>query len=124
MQSKSSKSPEKVNQMMERFTVSVDDSNGEIKFLVSDLSKGLLDETSIINRASHVEPCFKPFRLAFYGLRAIFGEYGTVGQFTRLWPCLWRVNLSPINGPILPNIYRDRLQAIDAEIVYLENHFL
>lgn len=110
--------------MAEHITVSIDDLTGETRFLVSELSRFLLDESSTVKRASHVEPVSKVLRKAFYMLRDTFGETGTIAELTRKLPCLWRVNLSPINGPILPNVYRDRSQAIDAEIVFLEKHFL
>lgn len=108
---------------MDRFTVTIDDS-GEARFLVSEISSFLLDESSTIRRASHVEPVNVILRCVFYTLRFLFGEYGKMGQFTRIWPCMWRVNLSPVNGPILPDVYRNRNQAINAEIVWLETNFL
>jgi hypothetical protein len=110
--------------MTERITISIDDSTGEARFLVNGLSACFLDETSVIKRASHVEPVSLMPRLAFYMARAVFGEYGKVTESTRAWSCLWRVNLSPIDGPILPEVYKDRSQAIDAEIAYLEAYFL
>jgi len=109
---------------MEAFTVSVNDTTGEYTFLVSEGTRGLLDATSTVKRASNVEPVSIALRGIFYALRAIFGEYGRVSDFTRIWGCSWRVNLHPVNGPILPGVYRDRQKAIDAEIVWLEENFL
>lgn len=108
----------------ERFTVSIDDSTGDYSFLLSNLSVSLLDESSIVNRASHVEPCNILARMAFYALRAMFGESGRVSEVTRAYPGLWRVNLSPVNGPILPHAYSVRQDAIDAEVHWLEANFL
>ena len=110
--------------MTDHVTISIDDTTGEARFLVNGLSRCFLDETSVIKRASHVEPVSWILRLAFYLTRNAFGEYGRIAEFTRLWPCLWRVNLAPIGGPILPEFYSDRSQAIDAEIAYLETFFL
>src|SRR6185437_898121 len=108
---------------MNHVTVSLDESTGDYTFLVSDDTRSLLDATSTVRRAYHVEPVNPIARAAFYTLRALFGEYGRVASFTRVWGCLWRVNLSPVNGPILPDTYRDRQKAIDAEIIWLENNF-
>ena len=109
---------------MEQFTVSIDDSTGEARFLVSPETSFLLDESSTIKRASHVEPVNFALRLLFYALRSFFGEYGRMATFTRSWCIQWRVNLNPVNGPILPNVFTCRQTAIDAEIVWLENNFL
>ena len=109
---------------MEHIIFSVDDSNGNTKFLVNDLSRSFLDDFSVIQRASHVEPVNGILRIVFYALRAMFGEYGSMARFTRLWPCQWRVNLSPVEGPILSTVYRDRARAIDAEVSWLESNFL
>lgn len=109
---------------MEHVTISIDDNTGNITFLVSELSRVFLDDTSTVKRASNVEPVNVLLRGAFYMLRFAFGEYGTVGEFTRVWPCAWRVNLSPVDGPILPELYSNRGEAIEAEIVWLEKNFL
>jgi hypothetical protein len=109
---------------VEQFTVSIDDCTGESKFLVNELSSFLLESGSTIKRASHVEPVSIPLRLLFYVLRYLFGEYGKVASFTRFWSVQWRVNLSPVNGPILPTVFDDRDKAIEAEIVWLETNFL
>ena len=109
---------------MEQFTVSIDDCSGESKFLVSELSAFLLESGSEIRRASHVEPVNIPLRLFFYLLRLLFGEYGRMASFTRDWCIQWRVNLTPVNGPVLPQTFSDRSKAIDAEIAWLETNYL
>lgn len=109
---------------MEHLTVSVDDSTGEAQYLVSELSHFLIEDGSTIERASHVEPVSIALRCLFYALRALFGEYGHMASFTRAWGCKWQVNLAPVNGPMLPETYRDRQKAIDAEIAWLETNFL
>jgi len=75
-----------------------------------------------IRRASHVEPCNPALRFAFHLLRSLFGEHSKVADFTRQWPCLWRINMAPTGGPILPDVYRERAQAIAAEIQYFNEH--
>jgi hypothetical protein len=107
-----------------RFTVSIDDSTGDYQFLVSDLSACLLDDTSTVRRASHVEPVNLLARKSFYLLRKLFGDTGKISNLTRKYPGLWRVNLAPINGPILPDTYKVRSEAINAEVTYLEKNFL
>lgn len=108
---------------MDQLTVSIDD-DGNVTFLVSEMSRFLVDDSSSIKRASHVEPVNGFLRILFYMLRAMFGDYGITANLTRRMPCLWRVNLAPVNGPVLSDTYRDRQQAISAEIVWLETNFL
>jgi hypothetical protein len=47
-----------------------------------------------------------------------------MASFTRLWPCLWQINLGPIGGPVLDATYRNRQAAIDAEVVWLNTNFI
>lgn len=98
--------------------------DGTIQFLMSEGAEVLLDGDTVVRRASHVEPDSLTLRLAFHGLRFIFGEDGKVGNFTRIWPCAWRVNLSPVGGPILDDVWYDRQDAIDAEIEVLNERFI
>lgn len=75
------------------------------------------------NRASHVEPDAWLLRVVFHYLRRHFGDDSKVGESTRSWGCLWRVNLGPVNGPILDERWIDRSQAIAAEVRWLNaNH--
>lgn len=104
-------------------TVSISE-DADVQFLVNAASSPLLTEDSVIRRASHVEPVSFVLRGVFHLLRKTFGEKGRMAEFTRLWPCLWRVNLAPTGGPILPDTYRDRQQAITAEIGYLNQNFI
>jgi len=100
------------------------DNEGDVKFLVSDATRPFLDDSSRVQRASHVEPWNIPLRWAFYALRKVFGEYGKVAYFTRKWPCYWRVNLSPVGGPVVPVGFVNRDSAIDFEINWLNTYFL
>jgi len=68
-------------------------------------------------RASYVEPFDPALRLAFHGLRWMFGEVGRVADWTRRWPCVWQVRI--IGGPTLPWAWRVRAEAIAAEVEYL-----
>ena len=109
---------------MNHVTFRIDDSNGDVTFLVNELTSPFIDDTSTVLRASHVEPVNRMIRAVFYTLRALFGEYSRIGAYTRTWGCTWRINLAPVNGPILPTAYRERAKAIDAEIAWLEENFL
>ncbi len=75
-------------------------------------------------RATHVEPDNLLLRLAFHILRLFFGDKGFMSEFTRHWPCRWRVNITPVGGPILPELFDNRIDAIDAEVAWLNKHFL
>jgi hypothetical protein len=99
---------------------------GDAIFLHSESAAAFLDMGDVAEhrRASHVEPENIILRNLFHILREKFGEYGWVASFTRLWPCLWRVNTAPVGGPILPGRWRSRSAAIAAEIAFLNDWFL
>lgn len=75
-------------------------------------------------RASHVEPDNKALRVAFHLLRLFFGDKGRMSELTRHWPCLWRVNTRPTCGLILAGRWKNRQEAIQAEIEYLNEHLV
>lgn len=100
-------------------TVSIQ-QDGSIRQLVGHDSIVLVsDPDSVQHRASHVEPVNQVLRKLFYGLR----NAGLI-SLSRCIPCLWRVNLAPIDGPVLPETFRDRESAIQHEIEYLTNNWL
>lgn len=101
-------------------TVFIDEDG--MQFLMTESIK-LFEGEGEVRRASHVEPDGFVFRIAFHALRNFFGDKGRMSEFTRSWPCLWRVNTKPTAGVILPGRWRDRQQAIDAEIVFLNEWF-
>ena len=109
---------------MDHVLFSIDESSGDVRFLVTDLSKDFVTKESNVSRASHVEPCNLVLRVVFYTLRSLFGEWGKIGDFTRRWLCLWRVNLAPVGGPIIPVDWASRQSAIDFEVNWLERNFL
>jgi hypothetical protein len=70
-------------------------------------------------RASHVEPNNIVLRKIFHMIRARFGEKGKMANFTRQWPCLWRVNMTPSGGPVLTGRWRKRQMALASEVEWL-----
>ena len=96
------------------------DSVGDCRYLVTEAAGVLqFEEKPPKIRASHVEPCNCILRGIFHTLRYAAGDKGWLAGFTRVWPCEWRINLGPIGGGILPIRYRDRIKAIDAEVIVL-----
>lgn len=99
--------------------------NGNIHFIDNPRFSTLKNEGRFAKRrASHVEPANRVLRWLFHVLRRWFGEDGAVAAFTRGWPCAWRVNLTPSGGEILDGVYRNRQDAIDAEVQWLQTHKL
>jgi hypothetical protein len=101
------------------------DEDGDLLFLKTDSADIFMElGTTVTKRASHVEPGSRYDRWFFHLLRFLFGDKGRVAEWTRTWNCEWRINTSPIGGPILPERFRVRQQAIDREIVFLNQWFL
>lgn len=101
-------------------TITVSISDESVTFLNSELASVFVDGDTKMRRASHVEPESAVLRPLFHALRIVCGDKGRAASFTRLWPCLWRVNLAPIGGPVLPVLFIDRAEAIRAEVAYIE----
>lgn len=108
---------------MQSVTVSIS-QDGTVRFLDSEDTRAFVSSEYLTKRASHVEPVDPILRNLFHALRARFGEKGLIAGFTRMWPCLWQVNLSPISGPILPGTWRDRKEAIRVEVTHLNEFFI
>ncbi len=91
----------------------------------------------VTKRASHVEPVNIGLRMVFRFLR-LFGDKTRVAEWTRGWRCLWRVDTRPVGGPVLTwydvlgqpwgmsrtATWHNRQDAIDAEIIFLNQFFL
>jgi hypothetical protein len=101
------------------------EENGDLTFLKTDSADVFLEMgETVTRRASHVEPdAFWP-RQAFRILRTICGDKNMIAAWTRNWSCMWRVNTRPVGGPVLPGRWRNRQEAIDNEIVFLNTWFL
>ena len=100
---------------MKVITCFIDDTG--VTFLMDENVK-MFEGEGEVRRASHVEPDSLVFRIAFHALRRVFGDKGRMSNFTRSWPCLWRIDTSPVGGPVLEQRYRNRQAAIDAEIAF------
>jgi hypothetical protein len=74
-------------------------------------------------RGSHVVPDKFWLRLAFRIIRFCVRDTSRLAAWTRTWGCLWRVDTSPVGGPILPDRYISRENAIAAEIKFLNQFF-
>lgn len=110
--------------MSKEYTVSISE-DGSLVFLVNEETSSFAElGIATTKRASHVEPNNFFLRIAFHLLRRIFGDKGRMTEFTRRWPCLWRVNLRPVGGPILEDRWVNRQQAIDAEVEWLHANFI
>jgi hypothetical protein len=110
--------------MAQPIIVTIDEASAEVRFLISSETLCFTSADMRVKRASHVEPARLPLRVVFHGLRVLFGESGRMAEFTRHWGCTWRVNLEPVNGPILPDTFTDRAEAIASEVSWLEINFL
>ncbi len=100
------------------------DQDGTVRFLLVEGAEAFLDGNALVRRASHVQPVNPIIRWVFFSLRHYFGEKGWMASFTRLWPVLWEVNLSPIGGPILDKVYCNRDNAINAEVEWINANFI
>ena len=109
--------------MRESYSVTLGD-DGSLNFVDTDALACCKElGTVTTRRASHVLPVNRTLRAIFRWLRDRFGEKGIIATFTRRWPCLWQADLAPSNGPVL-GPFRNRQDAIDAEIAWLQSNIL
>jgi len=88
--------------------------NGSLSF-VDDPPLASLHTLGVCHRQrlSHIEPHRRVLRWLFHWCRAI----GIV-EWTRHWDCQWRVNMSPVDGPIIhmtPQSSRAEALAVERE---------
>lgn len=109
---------------MSTITVTIDE-NGDQVFLKGHGADVFCDigETKT-QRASHVEPDNVVLRRLFHFIRQNCTDASLLAAFTRIWPCLWRVNTAPVGGPVLEGRWRNREAAIAAEVTFLNQFFL
>jgi hypothetical protein len=114
-------------------TVTIDES-GDMVFLRTPESDVFLElGETITRRASHVEPYALIPRLLFTAIRYFVHDDSRIAAWTRNWKCSWRVNCTPVGGPILRGYdyygdwilsWDDRQEAIRAEVKFLNRFFL
>lgn len=108
--------------MSKTITLTID-QNGDQIFLKTDgaeIFRAL--GITVTRRASHIVPDNVLLRGAFRTVRALVPDTSVIAQWSREWRCLWRVTV--VNGPTLPGRWRDRKQAIEAEVEFLNGWFL
>jgi hypothetical protein len=81
-------------------------------------------EGAVVRRASHVVPVNAYLRLAFQAIRKLVADDSRIAAWSRTWDCMWMVDMRPVGAGILPVQFSNRLAAIDAEVVALNNHFI
>jgi hypothetical protein len=101
------------------------DEQGDALYLLTDAAKTLdFTECPPRLRASHVLPECIALRLVFRAVRALVSDTSRIAQWTRGWGCLWLVDTSPVGGGIIPLRWRNRAEAIDAEVEALNEYFI
>jgi hypothetical protein len=98
-------------------------ADGTVRF-INTPELATLAPNATVRRASQVEPDVAVYRWVFHSLRCLFGERGLVADWTRDWRILWRVNLAPVGGPVLPQRWWVRCDAIIAEVDWLNENFI
>ena len=78
---------------MANVVVSID-KEGTATYLVNEHTRDLFPGAARPRRASHVVPMSLGARLWFKALRAVFGEDGKIGDWTRTWAGPWIVDMS------------------------------
>jgi len=109
---------------MEYIKFSIDESTANVRFLLTHQGQLFLDGESIVRRASHIEPSNMLLRVLFIALRGIVDDSSRIAEWTRTWNCAWRVNLIPVNGPVIDHQWLNRADAIQFEIEWLNVNFI
>ena len=100
------------------------DPNGDARFLVDEDTVVLVDSNTTVSRASHIEPSRFGLRMVFHALRYLFGDESKVAEWTRQWKTEWRINLTPVGGPVWDGGWKNRNTAIQNEVEWLERNWL
>jgi len=96
--------------------------DGKMTYLLTKAAPRI--EGAVVRRASHVEPVNVYLRLAFRAIRKLVRDDSRIAAWSRLWPCMWQVDMSPVGAGILPVHFSNRLAAIDAEVKFLNDWFI
>ena len=100
------------------------DASGNVICLHTPVTAAMFPEAVEHPRASFVEPLKLWQVCIFRALRAAFGDEGRVANWTRDWKCQWIVDCRPINGPMHLRVFSNRAEAIEFEILWLNQNFL
>lgn len=107
--------------MEKSITISPD---GSVRFIHDDELSQELEEVvgmPVKRRASHVEPVNAVARVIYHAIRKRVSDDSTAAEWTRVWPVVWRARI--FGGPTL-GPFKDRAEAIRAEVVWLEENIL
>jgi len=107
---------------MQPIIVSID-TEGTATYLINEYSRNAFPDAQEPRRASNVLPMSLPLRILFRALRGASSDDSRLAAWTRTWPCLWQVDLSPVGGPTYGGLY-PREAAIECEIEWLNANFL
>lgn len=74
--------------------------DGTLEFLGEPPPKLVLPGVTTRQRFSEIVPVYGPLRLVFRALRFLFGEQGSVAEWTRQWECEWLclILIGPMRG--------------------------
>lgn len=110
--------------MQNEATFITDMDTGNSVFLLTGAAKSLDFGPLPKIRASHVIPADPLLRVIFNFIRSHCTDTGPLAAFTRRWPCAWQIDTTPVGGPILPGVWYNRAEAIDAEVEFLNDWFV
>jgi len=116
---------EQLRDAPEKLQITINE-DGSTTMIDSSTARILADAlgTTIVSRASHVEPENVVLRSVFHFIRTRVVDDSRLAAWTRTWRCLWRVTLaSPFGGDTLPGRWRNRADAIAVEVEYLNEYF-
>jgi hypothetical protein len=108
----------------QRIVTFIIDEKGDQVFLRSDSADCFLELGEVITRrASHVLPAAFWKRQAFRVLRALSSDTSRLAAWSRTWVGPWLVDTAPTAGVVLQGRWMIRQDAIDAEIIFLNDYF-
>lgn len=109
---------------MQKVTIIIG-ADGNVFCIDSEAGRVIMESlgVTVTQRASHVRPYFWPLRWLFCVLRWAFGDEGRIAAWTRTWNCLWYVDASPVGLGRLDGVWRNRSDAIDAEVEAINEYF-
>lgn len=110
---------------MENLTITICE-DGTVVMIDSAAARVVAESLGVttVARASHVEPVNNCLRYLFHFIRQRTSDDSRMAEWTRRWPCYWQVTLADaFGGHTLPEVFRDRQDAIAHEVNYLNEKF-